>query len=433
MLSLIYFIYQIIWFFGLPIAILYLYLRGARDRMYKETIQERFGKYEISLKECVWIHAVSLGEVRSAEPLVMRLIANNEKIVMTHITPAGKIAASNLFKNQIQNGLVFSVFAPLDYGKYIKRFIRNFNPKYTLIMEIEFWPSIIQVHNKKKIPLLLCNGQYTHHSFTRNQKKFFSAHPFLKNFHAVMVKSETHAKRFQKAGVINTSITGELRFDQSIPKKFIKASNKTLENKNKNLSVVLFSSVVYDEEDLFISLIDKILNTFNPDDCPTFIIVPRAPERFDIVANKLALKGIKFLRRSQSLDSNLNGELFGTHNVILGDSLGEMYFYTNLADVVIIGGGFGRLGSHGISEPLSLLKPTIIGENDSIISYISEDAIKYGVVQRMNLTELRDFLLRKEYIFTSMHNIQDYIAKNKGATVRTLAAINKFVGTNYEL
>jgi len=429
----VYFLYRILWFFLPPLVVFYLFKKSKNDRRYSYSVYERFGKNIIPIKKSIWVHAVSLGEVRSAEALIKKLLNYNETIVMTHHTPAAKEEVLRLFKNPIIKKKLFSFYAPLDYPKALNRFINSVNPKFTLVMERDSWPSMIQVHKKRNITLILCNASYPDRALIRDQKNFFSVMPFLQNFSAVLVKSAKHAERFKKLGVKNISITGELRFDQNIPNNLILSSKRILSENKIDRSIITLASVMEDEEDEFIRIISIVIEKLKLKICPIFVFVPRRPERFDIVANKLTLAKIRFNRRSEVLDSELKGSPFDNIDVMLGDSLGEMYFYQNLSDIVVMGGGFGIHGSHSITEPLSLLKPTIIGGNDNLIEFLSSEAIKQNIVKKMDFNSIQDFLISGEYSFTTKENIQDYLSINSGSTDRTIVTLNEFLLTKYRV
>lgn len=430
---LVYILYRMIWVFGMPLILAYLYKRGRKDPAYWAHLPERFGLHRQRAEQHVWIHAVSLGELRSAAPLINQLLAQGEYVVTTHFTPAGRSAAQKLFADAIAQGRLTPVYVPFDYGLAFLRFFKAFRPKYGLVMEIEFWPGMIRTAKWRGIPLVLCNGQYSQRAFERDQKSLLSRGRFVSGFAAVMVKSEAHAERFRQRGVQKIAITGEMRFEQDIPDALIAASQVFEPSMPPKRPVITLASIVHDEEDHFVEILKTTLSSFADDapERPIFIFVPRAPERFDVVANKLKSAGIAFVRRSETLDATLNGEWSAGCDVMLGDSLGEMYFYLNLCQMAVVGGGFGDLGSHNISEPLSLGKPTIIGQGDFFIEFLSHEAIAQGVVKKMTYNELQEFFMARRYGFSTPNDIQAYCNGLSGATSRSLAALNTFVGTTY--
>lgn len=430
---LVYILYRMIWLVGMPFILAYLYKRGRKDPAYWAHLPERFGLHQQRAQQHVWIHAVSLGELRSAAPLIDQLLAQGEYIVTTHFTPAGRSAAQKLFADAIAKGQLTPVYVPFDYGLAFLRFFKAFRPKYGLVMEIEFWPGMIRTAKWRGIPLLLCNGQYSQRAFERDQTSFFSRGRFVSGFTAVMVKSEAHAERFRKRGVQKIAITGELRFEQNIPDNLIAAAHAFDASIPRVRPVITLASIVYDEEDRFVEILKTTLASYEHDapERPIFVFVPRAPERFDIVANKLKSAGIAFARRSDILDPALAGNWPSGCDVLLGDSLGEMYFYLTLCQMSVVGGGFGELGSHNISEPLSLGKPTIIGQGDFFIEFLSQEAIAQGVVKKMTYDELETFFMARTYEFSTPQDIQAYCEGLSGATARSLAALNSFVGTTY--
>ena len=138
-------VYEALWWLLLPAALLYLRKRGRKDLVYAQHISERFGRYSKQFKNPVWIHAVSLGEMRSATPLIRALLERGETVLTTHFTPAGRREAEREFANEIAEGRVQTVWVPLELGFTYRRFLRHFTPKYGLVMEIEIWPRMIRL------------------------------------------------------------------------------------------------------------------------------------------------------------------------------------------------------------------------------------------------------------------------------------------------
>lgn len=428
--------YQLFHYLMLIPLLLYLWLRGRRDNLYKKHIGERFGFYHnikpTNKKEPVWVHAVSLGELRSAVPLIRALLDRGENIVTTHFTPAGRREALSVFEQNISNGQLTVVYLPLEYGFAFRRFYRHFQPKYGLVMEVEFWPCMITSAKKSAIPLFLCNGQYPTKSFNRDTKGIQFRSLMVSFFAGVMVKSELQADRFASLGVTNIAVTGELRFEQPIPSQQLLRGTEARKILNRKTTVTIASAVA-GEDDTYINTICTIKDScFKSDlETPLFIYVPRAPERFDEVHEMLRQAGLNVSTRQNMYDQALSPQHTSPDNntpldVLLGNSMGEMYFYLSMADQVIVGGGFTPHGAHNISEALALSKPVIVGPSIWTIEYPAFEAIEAGVLRQVaDQQSLQSELLNlsKGSKGPGPTQVDQFFSKHTGAVEKTLTAI----------
>ncbi len=434
--------YQFFHYLMLIPILIYLWIRGRRDNLYKKHVGERFGFYHksksISKTEHVWVHAVSLGELRSAVPLIKALLRRGEKIVTTHFTPAGRREALSVFEQEIARGQLTVVYLPLEYGFAFRRFYRHFKPKYGLVMEVEFWPCMIISARKSAIPLFLCNGQYPTKSFNRDTKGIQFRSLVVQYFAGVMVKSELQADRFASLGVANIAVTGELRFEQPIPSQQLLRGTEAREILNRK-RIFTIASAVAGEDDTYIKTICAIKDHCYKSgfESPLFIYVPRAPERFDEVKALLQQAGLAVGTRQQMYDKALTPQHTSPHNsplldVLLGNSMGEMYFYLSMADQVIVGGGFTPHGAHNISEALALSKPVIVGPSIWTIEYPAFEAIEAGVLCRVDDQQtLQNELLRlsQDSETPGPEQVDQFFSKHTGAVEKTLAAIPELLSS----
>ena len=137
------FIYSFLWIIFFPLIILYLLKRSIKEPEYRKNLKERFGFYNFSCDKCIWIHAASLGEFRASVPLIEIFIKQNQVIVVTTLTPAGRLEIEKVFKKDILEKKLYVVYLPFEYKKCIKNFFNNFKPKFGIILEIELWPKLI--------------------------------------------------------------------------------------------------------------------------------------------------------------------------------------------------------------------------------------------------------------------------------------------------
>ena len=411
--------YRFIWLLCMPVVLCYLVYRSKHEPAYAQKLLERFGIGRTRKGSWVWIHAVSLGEFRSAIPLVDKLVERGERVIITHFTPAGRAASEKYYADHISSGRVLVHWVPFDYRLAFKRFFGRFKIKYGLVMEVEFWPGMISSARALNVPLFLCNGQYPNKSFERDSRRRFSSRDIVPLFSGVMVKSHRMAVPFQKLGVNKITVTGEMRFDQPLNENQV-AAGRRFKKIISHRPVVTIASAVKGEEDLFFEAAMKLVQR-KP--LAIIVLLPRKPEEFEAIASYLRLRGVAFQRRSEILDGSLNIIDKLHANFILGDSLGEMNFYISLADQVVVGGGYVPQGSHNIIEPLLLGKPTIVGPNIWTIEFPAVDAINAGVVKLVKPEDLAGELLE----LSNYEPTSEFVSTMQGSTENTLTAISKFV------
>jgi 3-deoxy-D-manno-octulosonic-acid transferase len=434
-------LWSFLWHLCLPIILIYLWKRGRKDPLYSQRLAERFGRYRQRLPGAIWVHAVSLGEMRSAVPLVRALIDRGDTVVTTHFTPAGRREAERVFANEIDAGRLAAVWVPFETSWAYRGFFRAFRPRAGLVMEIEVWPRMIFAAKAAGVPLYMCNAQYPTKSMARDAKMTLR-HDLMRGYAGAFVKSDLQAQRFGSVGVRNISVTGELRFDQPIPPHLVAAADAVRHVLAGDRPVITFASVVEGEDDLYL---DAITEALRHPSRPFIVYVPRKPERFDDVAGMIAKRGLNAIRRSQALDATLGtaslpsppwgGDWGGGHpqegttpDILLGDSLGEMYFYIALSDRVVTGGGFTPHGAHNIIEPLALKRPVIVGPEVHTIEYPATEAIAAGVCLRVETPKALTAALTG-WSGPGPQAIEAFFTAHSGATQRTLAALHAQVKT----
>ena len=299
-------------------------------------------------------------------------------------------------------------------------------------MEIEIWPRMIFAARNAGVPLFMCNAQYPTKSMARDAK-FRARHKLMQGYAGAFVKSALQATRFASVGVTRITVTGELRFDQPIPPELVAAAAALRPLIAGTRPVVTFASVVEGEDNFYL---DAIAAALTHPSRPFVVYVPRKPERFDEVAGLLALRGFKAVRRSEVLDAALqarNGSSppwaaetgdVQTPDILLGDSLGEMYFYIALSDRVVTGGGFTPQGAHNIIEPLALKRPVIVGPEIHTIEYPATEAVAAGVCLRVETPAALTAAIT-DWTGPGTTAIDGFFAAHAGATKRTLAALDQ--------
>jgi len=435
--------YRLLWVALLPVGLVYLLLRGRRDALYAQDIAERFAIYRQPLPQgAVWLHAVSLGETRSALALIRLLLRRGDKVIVTNFTPTGRREAMRQFAPEIASGQMAVVWVPFDMMWTYGRFFKACRPRIGLTLEVEVWPAMIFAAQRAGVPLYMCNGQYASPPLARDSRGLRIRQRVIRGLAGVFVKSRLQAERFAQIGVQNITVTGELRFDQPIPQAHLDAGLALRElylsqfGLGQRPEVIGIASGVEGEEDLYVALIQDLraaaLRANIPH--PLFIYVPRAPERFGVVAEQLAKAGFPTLRRSVALGPDLGllaGSVPADTAVLLGDSLGEMFFYLSLTDRVIVGGGFTPRGAHNIIEPLSLGKPVLTGPYVWTIEYPFAEAEAASIASiAKDGPHLAAILAEAAPDVAPM--IKAFLAEHAGASARTLHAIDLVLSSRPE-
>ena len=422
--------YAVLWGVLLPLILVYLWRRGRHDALYSAHLGERFGGHHPFPPGAIWVHAVSLGELRSAVPMIRALLDRGERVVTTHFTPTGRREAARVFAADIAKGQIRVTWVPFELGFAYRRFFRTFAPKCGLVMEVEIWPRMIMAARRHGVPLFMCNAQYPSKSYVRDSQKTGLRAQVMRGFAGALVKSDLQAQRFASVGVQNIRVTGELRFDQPLPPHLVAAgvaARGWLGAQTRR--IVTIASAVQGEDDLYITAILGLRAAHQTQGLPPplFIYVPRKPERFDEVDALLASAGLPVAKRSQLMDAGLSPVGDAPQiDVLLGDSLGEMYAYLAMADTVIVGGGFTAKGAHNIIEPLALRKPVLTGPETWTIEFPFAEAEAAGVARSVpDGAALLAALVESAAPDTTA--IEAFFAAHSGATQRTIVALDQLL------
>lgn len=410
----------------LPLIWRYFQRRAKADPLYGEFPEERRGAGE-AFEADVWVHAVSLGEMKSAVPLIRLFLNRGYRVVTTHTTPAGRRAAETAFADQIANKALAIRYAPIDRQDYWKSFFRSANPKIGLVMELEFWPGMIEAAARNQIPLCLANSQMPSRSFPRSRRlASWVGNPVARAAH-IFAKSERMAARFRELRAKRVSVCGETRFDIGAPEAHV-AAGEAFRRSLGDRSVVTFASVVAGEEAIYLNTVRELLESENP---PFIIWVPRAPELFEDTVARLREAGLRVGARTECFDERLEQvESCEGIDVLVGDSLNEMFFYLTPADVVVVGGGFVEKGAHNVIEPLSQGKPVITGPHVWTIEFPAVEAEAAGVLEICavgeELSEKVRFAMRR-----GSEAAQSFHRANQGASERIFEAVRPLLGEKH--
>lgn len=410
------FFYAVLWYLATPLLLLRLLWRARRQREYLQHVKERFGFYDgaAAVGPLLWVHAVSVGETRAAEPLISALQQRypQHRILLTHMTPTGRETGTALFGDRVTR-----CYLAYDYPGAVARFLDRFRPVMGVLMETEVWPNLIHAAASRDMPLYLVNARLSERSLRGYQSTGALARDAMRGLRAIAAQSQGDALRLQTLGAERVSVTGNLKFDLEVPASQV-AQGKALRQSAGARPVLLAASTREGEETLLLDaaqragLCDVLL-----------VIVPRHPQRFDEVAALIAARGLRLQRRSA-------GDVLAADTaVLLGDSMGEMFMYYAACDVVLMGGSFLPYGAHSLIEPCALGRPVIIGPSTYNFAEAAEAAVAAGAAMRVN--DLADAVTLALQLATDPLRAQRmgeaglaFTAAHRGATQRVLALLD---------
>lgn len=419
-------LYALLWVVALPFVLIYLRRRARRDPLYAAHLAERFGRGAPRVpRGSVWVHAVSLGELRAASPLVRALLDRGEGVTLTTFTPAGRREGERLFGQDIAAGRVDLVWQPFDAGYALRPFLRARAPRACLMVEIDYWPGMILQSLRAGVPPIPVNAQYPATTFAGDAARRRWRMQAIGRCPAALAKSGLHADRFRQAGVAQSEATGEMRFDLPRPEGQIAAGRAARAwFAPEGGPVVVLASSVEGEDATYLAAFAALRERLAARGQPLRVVwVPRRPERFDEVAGLVAGAGFTVVRRSAALGPDFAPKgLPPGAEVLLGDSLGEMFAYLAMADRAVVGGGFVPAGAHNIIEPLALALPVVTGPHTWTNEYPQTEAEAAGVARSVPDAAALAAALGSP---APAEGIAAFLALHTGATARTLAALDR--------
>ena len=345
-------LYTLVLHLALPFALLRLWWRGRAEPGYRESLGERFGFYDQDRPErLIWLHAVSVGEARAAQPLVRGLAASfpNHQVLMTCTTAAGRDTI-----RQVYGESVIAAYLPYDLPWAVQHFLEYFRPRLAILMETEVWPNLVAACDRNEVPLMLANARLSAHSAAGYRRWASLARPAFTAFRAVCAQSAADAERLRSLGARNVEVAGSLKFDVEPDESKVAAGREWRRELGRDV-VLLASTREGEEASLLQQAIDALV-----------VVVPRHPRRFDEVA---ALAQSRRTRQPRPAIGD---------RVHLGDTMGEMAFYYGACDVAVIGGSFAPLGGQNLIEALAVGAPVICGPHMFNFSEATELALQTG-------------------------------------------------------
>ena len=371
--------------------------RARAEPLYSEAVPERFGRYTTAWPKApgltVWLHAVSLGETRTAALLLgpLRQALPGMRLLLTHGTATGRAEGGRL----LQAGDA-QVWQPWDSPGPVQRFLKQFRPDIGILMETEVWPNLVAACQQQGVPLVLANARLSERSLRKAQRLAWLARPAYRALTAVWAQTQDDARRLQSLGAPVQGVFGNLKFDARPDDVQVATGRQGRAGLGRPV-VMLASSRDGEEAQLLqilegnrplapvdtgVVAIESVANELQ------WLIVPRHPQRFDEVAALVQAQGFGLVRRSQAgpwppaaQSGPSNGGQAPT--IWLGDSLGEMALYYGLASAALLGGSFEPLGGQNLIEAAACGCPVLMGPHTFNFAEAAELALAAGAAQRV--------------------------------------------------
>lgn len=417
--------YSIFLIFVLPVALLRLRIRGTKLPAYRKRWRERFGLFKAPKfkKPVVWMHTVSVGEFITAKPIINHILERGDlDVVVTTTTPTASEQVVKTYQDK-----VFHVYSPYDLQLFISLFLKKIQPRLTIILETELWPNTVAECYKLQIPVLIVNARLSAKSAAGYHKISWLFLPMIRQISHVAVQNSSDALRFQELGLSEdkTTITGSIKFDVKITGDMT-ARAKQLKSKfsmDGKRQILLAASTHKGEDkivlDAFVKIRERHPNTL-------LLLAPRHPDRFNDVFELCRSRDFKLARRSDDTSPTIDDD------ILLCDTMGELFFMYGSADIAIVGGSFVENGGHNYIEAAAWGIPVLSGPSTFNFAQISKLLLDAEGMQIANnsadLAEKISLLLENEQ--ERLRRGEAALAvtlKNRGATTKTTALIDRWL------
>jgi 3-deoxy-D-manno-octulosonic-acid transferase len=368
-----------------PFAFATVLWRGLRDRSYWQRLRERFGfGAAIAHSPTIWVHAVSLGEMTAAAPLIRSIMARHPQypVVLSTATPAGRARAQALFADTVDIR-----FLPYDTPGSVRRFLTRIRPRLGVIMETELWPNLFGQCERRGIPLILASARLSAKSVSRYRRLRSLFGGVFRGDIVIAAQSNADAERFIAIGApaAKTHVIGNVKFDLQVDAAGVEQGRRLRATLGER-AVWIAGSTHSGEEQLMLEA-QALVQAQRPD--ALLILVPRHKDRFSGVIDLLARRGVAFSRRSLGETADERCQ------VLLADTVGELATLYAAGDVAFVGGSLVPIGGHNLLEPAALGLPVLTGPSHFNGKEIAQILLQQGAaIEVAHVADLAATLLR---------------------------------------
>jgi 3-deoxy-D-manno-octulosonic-acid transferase len=364
-------LYRLALLLAAPLIPLRLLWRGRRERGYWRHWNERLAFGPAPVTGALWIHAVSVGEMRAAQPLIdaLRAAHPDAPVLLTCMTPTGRATAESLYGKFAR-----IVYLPYDYAASMRRFMRRQRPRVGILMETELWPNLIHTAARAGVPMMLANARLSERSARGYARLPALTRACLERIATIAAQTEADAARLLKLGASSVHVTGNLKFDIAPPADLLQRGAAWKAQWGPRPVLLAASTREGEEAPLLRAFAERAPAAV------LLLLVPRHPQRFDEVAALIAASGLPLQRRSALDDAPLDPQT----RVLLGDTMGELFAYYAVCDVAFVGGSLMPLGGQNLIEAASAGRPVLVGPHTFNFEEATRLAIEAGAALRVD-------------------------------------------------
>lgn len=404
-----------------PIALAGTALRGLRDPAYRDRLSERWGftqaRSPSNSSPSLWIHAVSVGEVQAAAPLIRTLLKKfpHHSLLITTATPTGAQRVQALFGDSVRHA-----YLPYDLPGAVQRFLNRVRPRLGIVMEREIWPNLFAECERRRVPLLLASARMSERSAVRHRKFASLFRDALSGNVTVAAQTAQDAERYRSIGAQRVLVTGNVKFDIEVPQAAREAGEALRSAQLANRPVWVAGST-HDGEEQQILTAHRAVIAQRSD--ALLVLVPRHPNRFDAVRAWLKSEQIEFVSRSR------NEIVTPATSVLLVDTLGELMTFYAAGDIAFVGGSLiATVGGHNLLEPAVLERPILVGPHNFNAPDIAQSMIESGAAREVSSAAQLAKALLDLYANPQMRaemgaKASAIVAANRGALNRVIELI----------
>jgi len=397
----------------------YWLLRGLGNRAYFDRLGQRFGLGFPKLDRCIWIHAVSVGEVQASLSLIRALRERfpARQLLVTTVTPTGTARVRAEFGDSVRH-----CYIPFEFPGAVNSFFNAVNPDAALIMETEIWPNLYRGCGVRKVPLILVSARISPRSIRGYRRLLPLIRETLSHGIIIAAQSESDAERFLSLGAspARTRVTGNIKFDMELPPE-IRQQGATLRAEIIGDRPVWIAASTHEGEEQQVLVAHRALREQFPD--LLLILVPRHPERFVEVRDLVEKSGFDVVTRTEALACSESTAVF------LGDTMGEVPLFYAASDVAFVGGSLTPIGGHNLLEPAAQGLPVITGPHvfnaqDIADMFIETKACRMVDDERALAASVADLLMNPDEAEKLGANALDLVEKNRGSLARLLVLLD---------
>lgn len=406
----------------IPVAAYWVF-RAIGNSTYRQGFWQRFGIGYPKFERCIWIHAVSVGEVQAAAPLIRQVSRRfpDRQILITTVTPTGAAHVRTLFGDSVAHSYI-----PFELPPAVNQFFDKVNPELALIMETEIWPNLYRGCGVRDIPLILVSARISPNSLNGYRRVLPLFKETLSHGIIIAAQSKADAERFRELGAstVRTWVIGNIKFDVELDESLAEDGLALRANMFGERPIWVAAST-HDEEEEQVLAAHALLKAKFPD--LLMVVVPRHPERFSEVRKLIEQQGFTHASRTRDQRCDASTEVF------LVDTMGELPLFYAASDIAFVGGSLVPVGGHNMLEPAALGLPVISGPNVFNAQEIADMFIDKGACKIVqDATELAaavEALVADPAAAKAMgERGRNIVESNRGSLAKLLSLLEPLIG-----